>query len=111
MKFYELPKSHLLRKNREFDRVYRLGKRCKGDGFSIIYLQAEQKGNRLGISVQRKAGSAVRRNRIKRIIREVFRLNRSLFPPDADIVVTVRQSFSAKNTAEFYNMVSASLAG
>jgi ribonuclease P protein component len=102
MKTYGLPKEHLLKNNREFDRVYRSGKRCKGNGFSIIYLQAEQKGNRLGISVQRKVGCAVRRNRIKRIIREVFRLNRTLFPSNADIVITVRQGFSAKNTAEFY---------
>lgn len=109
MKLYGLPKTHLLKKNREFDRVYRLGKRCKGNGFSVIYLQSEQKDSRLGISVQRKTGNAVRRNRIKRIIREVFRLHRSLFPSSADIVITVRQSFSAENTAEFYTMVSAAL--
>ena len=49
---------------------------------------------RLGISVHRKTGNAVRRNRIKRLIREVFRLNRSLFPSSCDIVFTVRPEFT-----------------
>ena len=67
-----------------------------GRGFSLIYLAGDQLGSRLGISVPRKVGNAVRRNRIKRIVRETFRLHREIFPRSSDIVVTVRPEFSLR---------------
>ncbi len=109
MKTYGLPKTSLLRKSREFNRVYQCGNRLRGDGFAVIYLNGEQQETRLGISVQRKVGNAVRRNRIKRIIREVFRLNRHLFPSNSDVVIAIRPGFSAYSTADFYAMASAVL--
>lgn len=47
-------------------------------------------GPRLGLSISRKVGGAVRRNRLKRLIRESFRLNRLGMKPDTDLVVAVR---------------------
>ncbi|MCI5120194.1 MAG: ribonuclease P protein component, partial [Candidatus Electrothrix sp. AUS4] len=49
--------------------------------------------SRLGISVPRKVGNAVQRNRIKRIIREAFRLHRDVFPQGSDVVFAVRPGF------------------
>jgi len=46
---------------------------------------------RLGITVTRKVGNAVRRNRIKRVLREIFRSNRDKLSPSIDLVVNVRQ--------------------
>lgn len=89
-----LPKDHLLRTTGEFQRVYRSGRRLRGEGYALIYLANTLDRNRLGISIHRKAGNAVRRNRIKRLIREVFRLHRDLFPPSADIVLAVRPGFA-----------------
>ena len=66
----------------------------RGEGYGLIFLANARKYNRLGISVHRKAGNAVRRNRIKRLVREVFRLHRDQFPPFADIVLTVRPEFA-----------------
>jgi ribonuclease P protein component len=45
---------------------------------------------RLGITVGRRVGGAVQRNRIKRLVREVFRRNRALFPRDCDTVLVAR---------------------
>jgi len=67
-----------------------------GSGFSLIYLAGDQPWSRLGVSVPRKVGNAVRRNRIKRIVRETFRLYREIFPHSSDIVVTIRPEFSLK---------------
>ena len=94
MKQYGLPKSCLLRKTWQFNRVYQCGRRLRGNGFALISLAGDQPESRLGISVHRKVGNAVRRNRIKRIVRETFRLHREIFPRSSDIVFTVRPEFS-----------------
>lgn len=88
-----------LKKTWEFNRVYRDGVRLYGKGFTLVYLRNEQAescctGSRLGISVPRKVGNAVQRNRIKRIIREAFRLHREVFPQQSDIVFAVRPGIS-----------------
>ncbi len=72
-----------------------------GSGFSLIYLAGDQLWSRLGISVPRKVGNAVRRNRIKRIVRETFRLHREIFPRSSDIVITIRSEFSLKGLYAF----------
>jgi ribonuclease P protein component len=89
-----LPKSCLLRKNQDFTTVYRNGSRLHGEGFSLIYLANDLGHNRIGISISRKVKGAVVRNRIKRIFKESFRLNRDIYPGNADIVVAVRPDFS-----------------
>jgi ribonuclease P protein component len=94
MKRFGLPKTCLLRKTGEFNQVYSCGRRLRGQGFALVYLAGEQNESRLGISVHRKVGNAVRRNRIKRIVRETFRLHRDIFPQSSDIVFTVRPDFS-----------------
>ncbi|MGE4559841.1 MAG: ribonuclease P protein component [Desulfobulbus sp.] len=98
-----LPKTHLLRTNGEFQCVYRAGRRSYGNGFAVIVLANALPWNRLGISVQRKVGNAVRRNRIKRLIREVFRCNRTRFPQWSDIVITVRPHFPFDSLEELQN--------
>lgn len=52
--------------------------------------RADGTGARFGLSVPRKLGPAVRRNRLKRLLREAFRLNRSRLDPRADIVAYPR---------------------
>lgn len=77
----------------------------------MIFLANALNYNRLGISVHRKAGNAVRRNRIKRLIREVFRLHRTLFPPAADVVLTVRPDFAINSLADLRDSVFRAIGG
>lgn len=86
-----LPKKCLLRKTPEYQNVYRLGKRLRGNRFNLIVLPNNLGYNRLGISIHGEK-KAVRRNRLKRIIRETFRLKRHLIVPSRDIVVAVRKN-------------------
>jgi ribonuclease P protein component len=90
---FGLPKTCLLRRSRDFVQVYQQGRRLKGNGFSLIFLVNGYGCSRLGISIHRMLRGSVQRNRIKRIIREVFRLHRDTFPPASDIVVTVGPHF------------------
>ena len=73
--------------------MYRQGRRLYGDNFTLIYRPNGTSFNRLGISVHRKIKGAVKRNRLKRVIRECFRLHREIFPQEADIVFSVRLGF------------------
>jgi ribonuclease P protein component len=115
MKTRALPKAYLLRKKSEYDNVYRRGKRVHGENFSLILLPNVADHNRLGISIHGQLRGAVKRNRIKRIIREFFRLNKSFLQeksarsgelPFMDMVITVRKGFSLENPADVADAVS-----
>jgi ribonuclease P protein component len=97
---WRLPKDRLVRKRWEYEKVYSAGSRLHGAGFILVYRPNGSAENRLGISIHRKIRGAVKRNRIKRIIRESFRLHRDDYPPSADIVFVVRPGFTLKNPAE-----------
>lgn len=89
--------------------MYRRGRRVQGRGFSLLSLDNGQATSRLGISVHRLIRGAVRRNRIKRMFREVFRLHLDIFPPSCDIVITVRPDFSWATTPLLRDAVTAAL--
>lgn len=81
--------------------VYQEGRRLKGKGFSLVFLANDLGYSRLGVSIHRMLRGSVQRNRIKRIIREVFRLHREAFPQASDIVVTVGPNFSLSTFDSF----------
>ena len=100
-----LLKTSLLRKGWEFEKVYSRGKRLHGKGYSLICLDNGSAESRIGISIHRKIRGAVKRNRIKRIIRESFRLERKQYPQGVDIVFAVRSDFSCKHPDEICKAV------
>lgn len=77
-----------------FKRVLDGRARIDCDAFAVHARPAEGPLTRLGISIGRRCGTAARRNRIKRMLRESFRLSQRAFPLDApapyDLVVVVR---------------------
>jgi ribonuclease P protein component len=62
--------------------------------FVVILKQNGLGISRLGVTVGKKTGNAVRRNKVKRLIREFFRLNKSRFPQGYDIVVAAKKDAS-----------------
>ncbi|HXY76022.1 MAG TPA: ribonuclease P protein component [Steroidobacteraceae bacterium] len=87
---FTLPGRCRLRHKRDFDAAYARGRRI-GDGFFAVIATSNQSGAaRLGLAVAvRAAGGAVGRNRIRRIIRESFRLHRTEIPA-LDLIVSAR---------------------
>ena len=85
-----LPARLRLRHKRDFDAAYASGRRL-GDGFFAVTVRRNDVGAaRLGLAVAVKvAGNAVARNRLRRIIRESFRLHQRELPA-ADLVVSAR---------------------
>jgi ribonuclease P protein component len=84
-----------LLRSRDFRRVAGHGKRAAERHFVVLAVPvphaSQQKVTRLGITVSRKVGGAVVRNRLKRRIREWFRGARARLRPDMDIVVIARR--------------------
>ena len=80
-----------LKKRYEFRQVQLRGRRIHTPHFLIVVQPNALHTTRLGITVTKKVGTALQRNRIKRVVREVFRLNRSLFPASHDVVFIAKR--------------------
>ena len=76
--------------NYEFKRVYKRGKSVAADLLVLYYLKNRQNVNRLGITVTKKLGKAVVRNRARRLIKEAFRLSEHKVSIGYDIVIVAR---------------------
>jgi len=87
-------KTDKIRRRKEYQVVFKDGSRRHTRSFVIIKAENEANEARLGISVSRKAGGAVKRNRIKRLIRECFRLCKNRIVDPQDIVVIARKGIS-----------------
>ena len=92
-----LPRSERLRKRAGFQAVQNRGRKHHTEHFLVFVLaQPIQEGKgplapRLGLTVSRKVGGAVQRNRVKRLVREAFRRTKSLFPRGVDVVFVAKK--------------------
>ena len=88
--------SESLKKNRDFQNVYKKGKSYANRYLVMYVLENDTDRNRLGISVSKKVGNSVIRHHVTRLIRESYRLQEDMFNSGLDIVVIAR--VAAKNT-------------
>lgn len=109
--------SESLKKNKDFQFIYRNGKSC-GNRYLVMYVfdkkekhsgksgTADTRGekntekNRLGISVSKKVGNSVVRHRLTRLIRESYRLNEKKFVGGLDMIVIARPGAKERNFFE-----------
>ena len=97
--------SSSLKLNHIFRRLYSTS--GQANSYLVLYARKNRTGtNRVGITVSKKLGHAVVRNRVRRRLREVYRLNEAKFQPGWDIVVVAR---SRCISASFQDIVSAYL--
>src|SRR5439155_16608742 len=90
MKRYDFPKRRRVRKRDEFSAVFDNGIRQSRGPLVAVAMPTDKPSPRFGLSVPRRVGTAPRRNRIKRLLRESFRLMQHDFPRSYDIVIVVR---------------------
>ena len=84
-----------LKNNRDFVNVYTSGKSYANRYLVIYTLKNNSDRNRLGISVSKKVGNSVVRHRLKRLIKESYRLHEKVFNSGLDIVVIARKGSDA----------------
>lgn len=82
--------SRSLKENYLFRRLYRRGDSLANAYFALYARKNNSAENRMGITVSGKMGCAVRRNKVRRRIREIYRLNEERFIPGFDFVVVAR---------------------
>src|SRR5262245_60227825 len=98
-----LPKAERLRKRFEFLDVQGRGRKYNGDHFMVFVLAppppsdggappGARRPTRFGVTVSKKVGVAVVRNRVKRLARELFRRHKPWFPEGRDLVFVARRS-------------------
>ena len=84
--------SESLKKNSDFQKVYRQGKSYANRYLVMYVLENHTEGNRLGISVSKKVRNRVIRHHLTRLIRESYRLHEDMFNNGLDIVVIARST-------------------
>jgi ribonuclease P protein component len=77
LKNFGLKKSHKILDRSEYVLLSKRGKKFQDHYFIVAYMPGESECSRLGITVSKRVGNAVMRNRFKRLIREWFRVNKS----------------------------------
>ena len=88
------PRSIRIRSRADYIRAQNSGKRIRGRYLILLTIGNDLSTSRFGVTVSKKNGNAAKRNRIKRRIREIQRLNRYLVPPGRDVIVIAKREAS-----------------
>lgn len=100
------PKRARITKPKEFDFLFNEGRRRNGRYFALCWKEGEKR--RLGIAVSRKIKRATQKNRIKRVVRELFRLQPEIFPK-GDLIVIAKLGVDALTNEEIRGTLNAFL--
>ncbi|WP_127530039.1 ribonuclease P protein component [Paenibacillus kobensis] len=95
-----------LRNRADFSRIYRAGKSFANGQFVVYWSkQPAAEPFRLGVSASKKIGNAVVRNRMRRVVKEIVRLNAERIAPRVDLILIVRKPAVEMKTKELERSV------
>jgi ribonuclease P protein component len=89
-------------KRHEFVALAKSGRRIQNENFIAVFAPARHGRSRLGVTVTKKVGQAVKRNRIKRLVREFFRLNRQFISGAWDINIIAKNQIADITSQQAY---------
>ncbi|PZD96629.1 ribonuclease P protein component [Paenibacillus sambharensis] len=90
-----------LRNRSDFSRIYKWGKSFANGQFVVYWSKRPATEQfRMGVSVSKKLGNAVVRNRLRRVVKEMVRLNAPLIAEHTDFILIVRKPAVAMKTKE-----------
>lgn len=95
MKEQSFGKEERIRKRKQYLNIYRRGGRLHSNNFIVILNPNPSGEKRLGVAISKRVGNAVQRNRIKRLVREFFRLNKDGLPDSQDMVIIAKKDVSS----------------
>lgn len=98
------PKRERIRSRGDFVKAQRKGAKYQTPRL-LIFAFATKKASRIGITTSRKVGNAVQRNRIKRLLREVYRRNKDLIPAGLDVVFVAKPEATTGELSDFLQEV------
>ena len=91
-KRFSFKKHERLRRRNDFDLAFRHGSLRHTKNFTVILRPNELQFSRLGVTVGKKVGNAVKRNRVKRYLREFFRLHKHKLSLSHDVVIIAKKN-------------------
>ncbi|MBW2558325.1 MAG: ribonuclease P protein component [Deltaproteobacteria bacterium] len=95
-------KKERVRKRKNYLSIYQRGVRVHSSSFTVILSPNPSGEKRLGVAVSKKVGNAVKRNRIKRLLKEFFRLNKDRLPDSRDVVIIAKKNASSLKYQDVY---------
>ena len=102
---FSFTKADRILKRGEYIALSKSGKKVQSAEFIAYFLPARYDQSRLGVTVTKKVGQAVERNRIKRIVREFFRINRHSLSGRWDInIIAKRQSAGIRSEKAYRSL-------
>jgi len=101
MGLFSFKREERILKKKEFISLKLHGRRYYTKNFSVIIRKNRGGITRLGITVSKRIGHSVKRNRIKRLTREFFRLNKQQIPKGYDLIIT---ALKGNNTFDFFKV-------
>ncbi len=104
------PRAARVRRRREYLALGRTARKRSSAHF-VVLAQAQAGGTRLGITVSRKVGGAVTRNRVKRRVREAFRRHPERLVPNHDLIVIAKPGAGSIPFAEIVRELTSAVAG
>ena len=90
MKKEGFPESIRIKKKKEWEKVVKKGERLSSRNLSVLRLKTEEKKTKFGIGIRSGIKGAVKRNRIKRLLREIVRKNKEKFSPGEKVILIYR---------------------
>jgi ribonuclease P protein component len=100
-----MDKNEKIKKNSHFRFIYSRGKSYSNDKLVLYIFRNKKNINRIGLSVSKKIGNSVKRNRIKRLIREGYRINKIKFKKGFDFIFIARTGSRNSNFSDIERSV------